>query len=76
MKKKLSKYKHGIKCNNCLQELYSYHRHDFKSCFCGATFVDGGDDYMRGGFEPEWGRCSSCKELRKPQPVYRDRFPY
>ena len=39
--------KTGIKCKKCNDEIYSYHRHDFKWCKCGEVAVDGGDDYLK-----------------------------
>ncbi len=38
-----------IRCNNCGDEIYSTHVHDFRRCTCGAVFVDGGQDYFRRG---------------------------
>lgn len=38
-----------IRCTLCGEVLESKHRHDFQACKCG-TFVDGGSDYMRLGF--------------------------
>ncbi len=35
----------------CNEVLESKHRHDFQACKCGRSFVDGGDDYMRLGFQ-------------------------
>jgi hypothetical protein len=37
-------------CKQCGAILHSKHRHDFVSCSCpNGTFVDGGNDYHRGG---------------------------
>ena len=36
-----------IQCTTCNDIIYSAHRHDFKSCKCGAVSVDGGVDYLR-----------------------------
>ena len=33
----------------CLDIIESKHRHDFVRCGCGKSFIDGGDDYLRGG---------------------------
>lgn len=35
------------KCKKCGEEIFSAHRHDFKSCKCGSISVDGGMDYLR-----------------------------
>lgn len=34
-------------CPNCKDHLVSKNIHDYKSCSCGQSFVDGGSDYMR-----------------------------
>ncbi len=34
---------------DCLDIIESKHRHDFVKCKCGKSFIDGGDDYIRGG---------------------------
>ena len=39
--------KYGIQCQDCGQHVFSEHRHDYKSCKCGASAVDGGNDYLR-----------------------------
>lgn len=39
----------GVKCKLCDDIIFSEHRHDFKECLCGKTFVDGGYDYLRYG---------------------------
>lgn len=36
-------------CLECLDIIESKHRHDFVKCKCGKSFIDGGDDYLRGG---------------------------
>lgn len=41
----------GIRCPHCWDCIYSASVHDFRSCFCGYCFVDGGRDYLRYG----WG---------------------
>ncbi len=35
------------RCNHCLQVVESKHRHNFRSCRCGAISVDGGKDYVK-----------------------------
>jgi len=37
----------AIKCLICGDIIYSRARHDFHSCKCGETSIDGGFDYMR-----------------------------
>jgi hypothetical protein len=36
-------------CLDCEDILESKHRHDFVTCKCGNSFLDGGEDYFRGG---------------------------
>lgn len=43
--------RNAIKCLDCGGVIESRHRHDFKTCPCGAAFVDGGKDYLRWGFK-------------------------
>lgn len=42
-----------LKCESCLGEIQSTHRHDFVYCTCKAIFTDGGDEYARYGFMSE-----------------------
>ena len=35
------------RCTRCGDVLKSEHRHDFRSCGCGAVAVDGGQSYLR-----------------------------
>jgi len=49
------KIQHGVRCPGCKEELFSNSRHDFVSCKCGATFIDGGFEYQRGGYDPKVG---------------------
>jgi len=37
------------KCLSCEDVIESKHRHDFVKCKCGESFIDGGDEYFRGG---------------------------
>ena len=37
------------KCLKCEDIIQSTYRHDFKTCKCGAIFIDGGTDYLRMG---------------------------
>lgn len=32
----------GIECNTCKEFIFSIYRHDFVTCNCGNTSVDGG----------------------------------
>lgn len=42
----------GIECPNCLERIWSRHRHDMRWCFCGQYAVDGGRDYMKVTWDP------------------------
>lgn len=38
-----------VRCLDCGDIIESTHRHDFVTCSCGESFVDGGDAYLRTG---------------------------
>jgi len=40
------------RCRRCDGVVESLHRHDFRSCPCGAIAVDGGRDYWRAVGDP------------------------
>lgn len=42
-----------VTCGNCGAEIYSRARHDYRSCPCSRTQVDGGFDYLKYGWHPE-----------------------
>jgi hypothetical protein len=39
--------RNAVVCLVCGEEIESTHRHDFRSCVCGAICVDGGKSYLR-----------------------------
>lgn len=39
----------GAECIVCSEVIFSTHQHDFKTCKCGGTIVDGGNAYLRRG---------------------------
>jgi len=39
-----------IRCKKCGDVIESKHRHDFVWCSCKSVFVDGGREYIRGGW--------------------------
>lgn len=45
-------YTNAIKCKVCGDLIESEHRHDYKTCSCGAVAVDGGHEYQRVVGEP------------------------
>lgn len=38
-----------LRCLECNDLIVSLDRHDFRSCKCGAVYLDGGRDYIRVG---------------------------
>jgi hypothetical protein len=46
----------GIKCPQCWDCIYSASRHDYRNCFCGYCFVDGGTEFRWGWGNGEWPR--------------------
>ena len=61
----------GVRCAKCGDEIYSNYTHDFRYCSCKATFVDGGWEYLRVGWEPEVGRPESISRPALPHPRHR-----
>jgi hypothetical protein len=55
----------GIRCTLCDTELFSWFRHDFKYCKCGACFVDGGFDYLRAGYTKAGDSAGITCQVRK-----------
>ena len=41
----------AIQCPGCKDIIYSRATHDFRSCSCGATYIDGGFNYIRIGYK-------------------------
>ena len=40
----------GVQCPDCNKRMFSYSRHNYKTCGCdNETMVDGGKDYLRYG---------------------------
>ena len=76
-----------IKCEKCEDILFSFHRHDFKSCRCEESFIDGGFDYIRYNGELLtddiknvmslissffiWGQNYNEKNERLPETIYK-----
>lgn len=48
------KYKNKAICKKCKSIIESKHRHDFQWCACKTIYVDGGNDYWRGGGDFEF----------------------
>ena len=61
----------GVECAGCHTQIFSNSRHDFVDCPCGATYVDGGFDYLRVGFQKEMGVVQQVTRLvTPPLPFY------
>lgn len=43
--------RNAVQCALCQQVIESRHRHDFVTCACGHTSVDGGLDYLKRSFD-------------------------
>jgi hypothetical protein len=48
-----------IRCTKCGDIIQSVYRHDYVTCSCGKTFVDGGNSYLRCGGDVEMGEDGS-----------------
>jgi hypothetical protein len=44
----------GVQCNECGDVIFSRARHDFNSCSCGKSHIDGGFDYTK----VSWGTAN------------------
>ncbi len=54
-----------IKCLKCGDIIESEHRHDYKTCSCGACAVDGGHDYLRrSGNLEDWQEMSEIEKIK------------
>ena len=65
----------GLTCPRCGDFVYSRARHDFRSCRCGAIFVDGGFDYWRCGWDPTFEKAPESKAVRvfaTPEELFQD----
>lgn len=45
--------RNAARCLSCMQEIESRSVHDWVRCQCGASFVDGGLEYLRRGYGPK-----------------------
>jgi len=76
-----------VECKKCEDILFSFYRHDFKSCRCEESFIDGGFDYIRYNGELLtddiknvmslissffiWGQNYNEKNERLPETIYK-----
>ena len=52
-----------IRCKKCNEVIESIHRHDYRTCQCGAVSVDGGNDYLkRCGNLGDWEELSEIEK--------------
>lgn len=57
----------AAQCVKCDEVVVSTHRHDFRTCKCGAIAVDGGNDYAR-----RCGDIHNAKDLCEYEDVIRE----
>lgn len=62
-----------ITCLKCNESLISYHRHDYKTCKCKNSFVDGGFDYTRYNAE---NSTLEEKEIKDASSLNRNQFKW
>ncbi|WP_435886896.1 DUF7695 domain-containing protein [Streptomyces anulatus] len=56
------------RCRKCDDIIESLHRHDFRSCKCGAISVDGGLEYRRRvGALGDWEDLSETMEITEDE---------
>jgi hypothetical protein len=67
---------YAIKCTECGEVIVSVHRHDYVTCKCGKTFVDGGTAYLRcgGEFEKDEDGCPMCYNGSKTTNSQQDKW--
>ncbi len=73
----------GVQCSGCKRRMFSFYTHDYKTCGCEVrTMIDGGKDYLRYGWMPEFKKPKPIKYSEKldgPYPVVKakeSRWPY
>jgi len=52
----------SLTCGYCDDSIYSAHVHDFVTCKCGKTAVDGGQEYIRRVGDGTWTNTSIVME--------------
>jgi hypothetical protein len=66
--------RNAARCKVCGDTIESRARWDYRTCTCGAIFVDGGYDYLRYGCREDWQFESLSEvvedegECEKPSP--------
>lgn len=53
----------GVECPVCHKRMFSYNRHDYRTCGCeNETMIDGGKDYLRYGWKNTVPKVIEYKE--------------
>ena len=58
----MSILRNSARCDDCGDEIESVDRWDFRTCWCGNLFVDGGKDYIRRGYKNDNWTDTSIQE--------------
>lgn len=62
-----------VTCNGCGDEIYSRACHDFRSCECGKTHIDGGFNYVKVGFDASVGFSQRIRYVNATrEDLYKD----
>jgi len=62
----------ALQCQNCKDIIFSRARHDFRSCTCGETYVDGGFSYTRIGYKDKIPKTLKLKISTTRKQLYDD----
>ena len=79
MESSMSKRIGGVQCPECKKRMFSFYRHDYKTCGCkNETMVDGGRDYLRYGWKTLKPRHIywSKQDGVYPKIKIKERWPY
>lgn len=64
----------AVKCESCEDIIYSCYRHDYHTCTCGKTTVDGGTDYLRTN-SPIIGTLDLLTDIFKENKIVKNKKP-
>lgn len=59
-------------CPNCGDQIFSRAHHDFRSCTCGETAIDGGFDYVKLSFKKEPPKVKRMRIYATRKEIYDD----
>lgn len=62
--------RNAVQCKNCKDVIESKYRHDYVTCSCGHTAVDGGHDYLKRNFHPTIGYTELSETEEVEDKVY------